>query len=174
MAGRARGFETVGDMVRSLGLVVAVVAVLVFLGSRPNPEAVKVVDYQRQVQAAERVAPYDVLAPHGLPPRWRATSARLRVSEDRRVADLHIGFVTPSDAYAALEESNAPAAAFVAKETKQGVVDGTLAVAGRTWEKRRREAGDERSLVLRTADVTVVVTGTASYDELARLAASLG
>ncbi|MGE5763152.1 MAG: DUF4245 domain-containing protein [Mycobacterium leprae] len=173
MAGRARGFETVGDMVRSMGLVVAAAAVLVFLGSRPNPEAVKVVDYQRQVQAAERVAPYDVLAPHGLPPRWRATSARLRVSDDQRVADLRIGFVTPSDAYAALKESNAPAAAFVARETKQGLVDGTLAVAGRTWEKRHREAGDGRSLVLRTADVTVVVTGTASYDELTRLAASL-
>jgi hypothetical protein len=170
---RRRGFETVGDMARSIGITLAFVAVLVFLGARPNPEAVKVVDYTPQVRAAERTAAYDVLVPRGLPPRWRATSARLHVTDDRAVTELHIGFVTPSDAYAALEESNGPAGEFVTRETNRGLVDGTLEAAGRTWEKRYRPAKDQRSLVLRTAEVTVVVTGTASYDELARLAAAL-
>ena len=61
----------------------------------------------------------------------------------------------------------------MSRETNRGLVDGTLEVAGRSWEKRYRPAKEVRSLVLRDGGVTVVVTGTASYDELARLAVAL-
>src|SRR5659263_591717 len=67
MAGRRRGRESVADMVRSLGLVLAVV-VVVFLIARPsasNSQRVRTVDYGPDVARARAVAPYRVLAPVG-------------------------------------------------------------------------------------------------------------
>ena len=76
-AKQARGRESVGDMVRSMSLVLVVVAVVFLLTLRDEPhQTVHRVDYSEQLQEARQVAPYDVLAPVGLGGRWKATSAR--------------------------------------------------------------------------------------------------
>src|SRR5262249_31705048 len=88
----------------------------------------------------------------------------------------HLGFNTPSKEYAALEESNeAPDGAgnFIDRMTSQGHPDGTLQVAGVTWARTFRPDKKQRSLVRRLPGLTLVVTGTASYEELAVLAGSL-
>jgi uncharacterized protein DUF4245 len=50
---------------------------------------------------------------------------------------------------------------------------GSRQVAGATWAEYHREDKRQRSLVRLLPGVTLVVTGTASFDELAVLAASL-
>lgn len=167
---RPRGFETVGDMVRSLGLVLVLVALFMLGLPRPHREAVTVVDYSLELAQARRAAPYPVLAPSGLSPRWRATSVRL--SGEGGATRWHLGFVTPDDEYAALEQSN-EGGDFEARMTAAGAPDGTSSVAGRGWERRLRTSKEQRSLVLRSGGVVTIVTGTASYAELEALAASL-
>lgn len=175
-AGRRRGRETVADMVRSLGLVLAIV-VVVFLIARPpasTSQRVRVIDYSSDVAQARAAAPYGVLAPAGLSTRWRATSSRAEVPSAGTPGpvSLHIGFVTPADAYAAVAESNIEPTTFVADQTERAAPDGSEQVAGTTWERRRAEGG-ALSLVLSGAGRTVVVTGTAGLDELHELAAAL-
>ncbi len=116
-------------------------------------------------------APYQILAPEGLSERWRATSARYE--PDPGGTTWHLGFVTPQDAYAGLEQSDGRRTAFVDEMTNQGAPEGTTQIDGVTWERRLRPSRLQRSLVLEQGDVTTIVTGTASWDELQELASSL-
>src|SRR5664279_756799 len=167
MAGRRRGRESVADMVRSLGLVLAVV-VVVFLIARPsasNSQRVRTVDYGPDVARAR---------PVGLGAGWRSTSSRVDAPAPGTPGPvaLHIGFVTPRDAYAALEESNAETDAFVADRTNGAAPRSSVVVGGRLWEQRQATDAT-RALVQRGGGTTLVVTGTASVVELTELAAAL-
>jgi len=75
-----------------------------------------------------------------------------------------VGFVTPSDAYAQLGQSDTESAAYITEQTSDGVV---VSVGG-PWQ--RYEAGDTRSLVRVIDGVTIVVSGTADWNELTTLA----
>lgn len=171
-ARRPRGGHTVADMVRSLAVVLAMVAAIVLLTPRQNLEAVKVIDYSQQLRAARTVAPYHVYAPVGLPSGWRATSVRYQ-PDVAGAATWHLGFVTPSVQYAAVEQSNGPADPFIGAMTNWSQPQGALLVGQVPWEKRYRADKDQRALVRVSGSMTVVVTGTASWTELTELAAAL-
>jgi hypothetical protein len=89
----------------------------------------------------------DALTPAGLT-GWRANSARL--THKASTATLYIGWVTPTDKYAALYESNAPHIAVATSRPGDRTV--------------RRTIGK----------LTILVTGSASQQELGELADSLG
>lgn len=153
----------------------AVVGLIILITPRRNEGAMPHVDYRGDLSALTAIAPYQVQAPRGLPPQWYPTSSRLSGRPGGPIA-WHLGFYTPAKEYAALEESNeTPAGAgnFIDRMTSQGHPDGTVQVAGATWDRRFRPDKKQRSLVRRLPGLTLVVTGTASYDELAVLTGSL-
>jgi hypothetical protein len=169
---KRRGFETTGDMVRSLLLVLVLVFVVVALTVRPHPDSVvHRFDYSGVFDQAREQARYDVLAPIGLPDAWVPTSAR--TTRSGAAVTWHVGFVTPDDDYAALEQSDGSPAAFVRRFSGGGTPVGNLAIGSATW--RRVEGGDPepRALVLERDNVTTVVAGSAGWGELRELAASL-
>jgi hypothetical protein len=152
-----------------------VVGVVMLITPRRNPGAMPRVDYRGDLSGLEAIAPYSVYTPEGLTPQWYPTSSRLTGKANGPVA-WHLGFYTPQKQYAALEESNEQPSGpggFVDRMTSQGHPDGSAQVAGATWEKTFRKDKKQRSLVRRLNGLTLVVTGTASYDELAVLASSL-
>lgn len=177
--GKPRGSETPSDMVRSM-LVVGVVtfAVLVVGASRQllwpsadTAQRIRVVDYTNEVSAARRLAPGEVLTPSGLPPQWRATSARLNPHGE--AVELHLGFVTPAEKYAALEASTGEADAFrIAVLDKGSRVVGTTSIGGVAWEQRRTAKG-ELAMVRTSGRAILIVTGNAASAELTTLASSL-
>ena len=169
---RRRGFETTGDMVRSLLLVLVLVFVVVALTVRPHPDSVvHRFDYSGVFDQAREQARYDVLAPIGLPDSWVPTSAR--TTRAGTGVTWHVGFVTPDDDYAALEQSDGSAATFVRQFAGGGKRAGSVVIGRATW--RRVEGGDPepRALVLERDHVTTVVAGNAGWSELEELAASL-
>jgi Protein of unknown function (DUF4245) len=169
---RRRGFETTGDLVRSLLVVLVLVFVVVALTVRPHPASeVRRFDYSGVLVQARDLAPYDVLAPFGLPDTWVPTSAR--TAREGAAVTWHVGFVTPGDDYAGLEQSDGAPASFVAQLADRGVDAGTVEIGGATW--RRVQGGDPepRALVLRGDRVTTAVAGNATWAELRVLAASL-
>src|SRR4051794_12019348 len=97
-----RGQEVAADMVRSLGVVLlfVLVAGAWFIFGRSRPDPVRAIDYQPELRAARAAAPYHVLAPVGLPPSWRATSARHAVGDGGSTLAFHLGLVTPRGRYA--------------------------------------------------------------------------
>lgn len=153
------------------GLLVLLVVVLAVLAvPRRHDDAVRMVDYGRAVAQA-RAADAAVLVPTGLPQGWRPTSVRL--DADGGSMSWHVGFVTPRDRYASVEETDGPARRFVLRMTSAGRPLGSRQVAGTRWQERLRPDKDQRSLAGERGGLTVVVTGTASFTELAQLAASL-
>ena len=169
---RRRGRETAADMVRSMLVVLVLVLIVVALNMQPEPEnEVRRFDYTVALEQARDSAPYDVLAPVGLPNQWRATSARTRSNGE--LTTWHIGFVTPEDNYAALEQSDGDPANVLAELVGGGNDAGLVRIDGAVW--RRVEGGEhaERALVLDAEPVTTVVLGGASWRELRTLAAAM-
>ena len=164
--------QTVGDMVRSMLVVLAFVAVLMLVTWRPQPEAVKVVDPSDAIAVATAQATFPLEAPTGLAEGWRPTSARWEPTE-KSGSDpvLHIGYVTPQDAYAQVSQSSSISDAYIAEQTREGRPVGDVAIDGVVWQ--RWERGDRRSLLLLEPEVTTIVSGTAAWDELTALATSL-
>jgi hypothetical protein len=171
---------TVGDMVRSLGLIMLITVVILLLGpgrrlifpgdqAQPVPHA----SYGGNVRAAGQIAHRGFLAPSGLPDGWRSTSAR-NSTDPQAPATLHIGFVTPRHEYAGVEESSGRAEPFLADKLGTGAERrrGTVDIGGQTWQRRTDSRG-EAALTRTAGGLTTVVTGSAGLAELRTLAGSL-
>jgi hypothetical protein len=159
-------------MVRSMSLVLVVVAVVVLLTVRANPQQkVQQVDYSLQLQQARQAAAYDVLAPVGLGSTWKATSARGDNVEG--VVTWHLGLVTPAEHYAAVEQSNGPVTAFIDDFVAGAAKSGFVTISGVRWQRLDGGKPEQRALLLRGRGVTTMVTGGATFGELRTLASAL-
>ncbi|WP_235438072.1 DUF4245 domain-containing protein [Kitasatospora griseola] len=174
MAGNSskKGRQTVRDMVLSMAAVGIVVTVAYFsIPSADGKNGVHPVQYQVELASAKRAAPYPLVGPQPLPEGWQATSVSYGAS-DKGHAVWHLGFSTASGQYAAIEQSDGKPDDVVAKNVPGGKPDGTATVDGQEWQ---RVQGDRYRALTRPAGSTgtTVLTGTASYEELAQLAQSL-
>lgn len=160
------------DMTFAMAVCLAAVFVVVLLVPRPNGVTQPPVDVGQAALRGSGVLGIQVSVPADLPQGWRATSARVTRSTDD-VLTWHAGYQTASDQYAAVEQGVDATFRWREAQTNRGARDGTVEVAGLTWERVNRKDKVQRSLVTTTGRVTTIVTGTASYDELAVLAASL-
>lgn len=152
-----------------------VVGLVILITPGRNEGAMPRADYQSDLSGLTAIAPYQAQAPQGLPQKWLPTSTRLSGHAGGPIS-WHLGFYSPQKEYAALEESNETPDGpgnFVDRMTSQGRPDGTAQIAGATWNREFRSDKKQRSLVRKLPGMTLIVTGTASYDELAVLAGSL-
>ncbi|MFC9331352.1 DUF4245 domain-containing protein [Kitasatospora sp. NPDC057015] len=176
MAGNSsmRGRQTVRDMVLSMLAIGGVVAVGYAFMPHSEGDGVHAVEYRAAAASAKRDAPFPLLSPEGLPEKWKATSVEYR-DATRAGNDghhtWHLGFVTPSGQYAAVEQSDAPRADVLAANVAGGSTDGSTTVDGTSWERVRGTKA--RALAVQSGTATTLVTGTASYEELAVLADAL-
>jgi Protein of unknown function (DUF4245) len=169
-----RGFGSLADMARSLGVVLAAVLVLFLITIRTPGQSINVVDYQPTLQQAKVGAPFVLVAPAGLSRNWRPTSDYFEppeVSGTPGVTLWHIGFVTPRNAYAGFEQTNDLPGNALNAEMSSPVAAGSALIGGVVWQ--RWTGGGRRALVLTRAPVTIVVDGSASWAELGQLAGSL-
>ncbi|MDI5970013.1 DUF4245 domain-containing protein [Streptomyces sp. SL13] len=168
-----RGKQTVRDMVLSIAVIGVVVAGVYVFIPRSGHDPVHPVSYRVELDLARRAAPYPVAGPSGLSRQWRATSVSYD-GADPRADHWHLGFIDPQNQYAAIEQTNAGAASFIASVTQQSHRDGTQTVSGTTWQ--RYGGGRYRALARTTTGAhggTTVVLGTAPYSQLAQLAGAL-
>lgn len=169
-----RSRQSVRDMILSMLAVGGVVAVAYVFVPHSEGDGVQPVQYQVAAASAKRAAPFPLLSPEGLPQKWRATSVEYHDASSKGSdghSSWHLGFVTPSGQYAAVEQSDAPREEFLAAQVAGGAADGTAAVSGATWDKV--QGAKARALAVPSGTATTLVTGTASYEELTELARAL-
>lgn len=169
---KKRGTEVVTDMLRSLAVVAVVIVPFWFIIPHHTKQHVTVVDYSTALNETRRVSTHPVLAPVGLPPGWRATSVSTSGGGSKPVV-FHLGFLTPKGQYAAVEQSDGPAAAYLA--SLEGKAPRSLApvtTGPRSW-RQLLGADGRRALVSGSGGTMVVVKGTAGLPELSTLAGSL-
>lgn len=166
----ARMRQTVGDMVRSMAVVLAVVAALLLVTWRPDPDPVRVVDTATIMTVASNRAPFPILVP--TLDDLRATSVRWEpTNESGDVPVWHIGYVTPDDHYLQLTQSNVAEPKYLEEQTLNGEIVELIAIDGSEWQLYR--AGDETALVNMSDGVTTVVRGTGSKESLVAAVQSL-
>ena len=164
--------QSIRDMVLSMAVVLAVVAGIVLVTVRPHPDPVRVVDTAPVVAMAAAQADFPVTAPAHLPEGWRPTSARWEpTAESGDQPVLHIGYVTPSEQYAQVTQSLASSRAYVAEQTGKGIATGHKDIGGTDWESW--EGNTRRSLLRTVGGLEIIVSGSAPWEELGILAASL-
>ncbi|NBE51396.1 DUF4245 domain-containing protein [Streptomyces boluensis] len=169
MAG-TKGTKTIRDMVLSLAVIGAVVAcIYVFIPHDETATPVKRVNYDVELATAKRAAAYPVLAPKGLTEEWKPTTVRFNGAERDH---WHLGFQTPGEKYVAVEQSTEKAAVFVDQVTRGAEETGkSQQIGADTWT--RYEGPTYDALVRTDKGATTVITGSASFKELAQMAQAL-
>ncbi|MBO1334630.1 DUF4245 domain-containing protein [Streptomyces sp. VRA16 Mangrove soil] len=170
MAGR-NGKKTVGSLVLSLGVCVVTAGVVYLFVPHDDSKETPVprVDYRVELLSARRAAPYPVAAPEGLSKSWKATSVRY---EAERNETWHLGFLDPDGQYVAVEQSTDKPARFI-DDASQGAeaTSGKQSINGAEWQRYKGDKYD--ALVLKEKGSTTVVTGTAGFGQLTKMAESL-
>lgn len=159
---RKRGRETVGDMVRSLGLVMLIVVPVWFLAQPPDSDkaTVRAQDTVRPIADLQRQAP-GIPVPGALPDGWVANA----VAADQD--GLRIGWNTPTTHYLEYAASLGDPA-FLPTITGNGTQVGTVEVDGVTWEQYQNE-DDATTLVRKVDGRTIAVGGVREDTSLAEI-----
>jgi hypothetical protein len=174
-ADKKRGAQTVRDMVISLVVILLAAGVIyLFVPHDDKKDPVKPVSYGVELASARRAAPYPVAAPQGLAKEWRATSVRY-TAEGSKGAAWHLGFMTPDNEYAAVEQSDQKRPVRFIDDVTHGAEKTAQKqrVAGQEWTRYKGPKYD--ALVRPAADgkSVLVVTGTATFRQLGELAGAL-
>ncbi|MEU6806894.1 DUF4245 domain-containing protein [Streptomyces neyagawaensis] len=169
MAG-TKGKQTVRDMVLSLGLIVlAAWVIYLFIPHDETEQEPKRIDYRVELLTARRAASYPVAAPVGLPDTWKATSVRFSGADSDH---WHLGFHAPDGQYVAVEQSAGKPSRFIPDATQDAKKTGTTQeIGGETWTRYEGDRYD--ALVLRGEEATTVVAGSASFEDLTKMAKAL-
>lgn len=109
-----------------------------------------------------------------LPAGWRATNVRFTAAGDG-LRTWHAGYLSPEGNYVSIDQTREATAGWVAAQTANGRVEGTMSAGGTTWQKLSSQDTVQRSLVSRGsgAQLSTVLSGTAPYAQLAQFAQAL-
>ncbi len=164
------------NMLRSLVPLVVICLLLVAWQSfrSSGDVGVRTVDPSTTVQLAAARASYELLAPTDLDEGYRPTSARTDAggADEGDPVTHEIGYLTPEEEFAGFVGSDDRDAAPVADVLDGAEEQGTVDIGGRSWTRSTTVDG-ETALSVDTGGATVLVTGSASDDELETVAASV-
>ncbi|MGY1637945.1 DUF4245 domain-containing protein [Geodermatophilus sp. SYSU D00742] len=164
------------NMIRSLAPLVVICLVLVGWATFRQGEVdpVREVDPSGTVQLAAARADYALVVPSGLPDGYRVTSARTDAggADPGDPVTLEVGYLTPSHEYAGFVVSDDARADAVTGVLDDADEEGTVELDGQRWTRSTTARG-ETALWREDAGVTVLVTGSATADELAEVAGAV-
>ncbi|WP_433434392.1 DUF4245 domain-containing protein [Nonomuraea sp. CA-141351] len=166
---------TTGFYGYAVALFVCLAAAGLFLLVTPQSreEHIPRLDYSITVANFGHSVPYGVWSPRQDPQGWVPNSNKIAKGENGAQV-LYLGYATAKRQHAMFVQSNEqPAAGFASRMASSDKAVGTQQVGGVTWEQRFREDKKQRSLVRVLPEVTLVITGTADWPELAELASVL-
>lgn len=172
--------QNVGDMVRSMVVVLAVVGAILLVTWRPQPDPIREVSLEPLVSFASSQADFPVFVvdteaqPTSV--RWESTQG----SDGELV--WHIGYVTPDEQYLQLSQSRADSETYIAEQTNEGVrlseyselpaIVQELTVEG--WVPFENDSDGARRSLMRTNDgSTTIISGTGDWSDLGDAARSL-
>ena len=171
---RHRAAQTTRNLIWALVATLIVVLFLVLVVVRPEFQTADPIDYGTVASQAQADAP---LAAPVLPTGWSANRADLTKSGDIQV--WYVGFITPSDQFIALNQGIDANPTWVDNLLDSAKPSGAVTIDGTEWTVYDRRTSDDPgnlayALVTEAGESTYVLHGTASDDEFALLAQSLG
>jgi hypothetical protein len=164
---------TAANMLRSMLPLVVMVLALAYFCSPQNPDPVVEIDPSNSIRYAASLALVAIPVPE-LAETWRPTSAEVDPPADGQPGrvTLTIGYVTPQVSFARYVVSTDPAAELIENLLLDADREAALTIAGQPWEEFTTNR-NERLYLASFGDLRLLVTGSASQEELRTLAASL-
>ena len=166
---------SVANMLRSLLVIGALVALLIAIVPRVNTVSQPPVDVAAASVEIAKESGLPIERPEDLPDGWKASSVRYVRSTDG-VMTWHAGYTAPSGNYVALEQAANATEGWIAAQVNRARDTGERQVAGKTWTAYVRGVKIQNSLVNRPASadqLTTIITGTGTFEELAEFAEAL-
>lgn len=163
-----------GDMLRTVGILAGVLAVLAlaFTVTRPDARLPETVDYVPVLAQVRAEFPYQAAAPATVPDGWRATNVHHEI--DAAGHRWRLSFLIGEEGFVRLEQSDGEIVSYLSDRLDDFSPDGTSVVDGDTWDRMRQHGGPRDRALVRTEDgVLTIVRGTESYEVLEHFAASL-
>lgn len=164
------------NMVRSLIVIGALMAIIFFMTPRVNTLGGPVVDVHGTAVSVAKDSGWPISEAVDLPKDWKTTSARYVKSTDGLMT-WHAGYQAPSGNYVAVEQTRDATRGWVEAQTNRARRIGELQAADITWIKYERGAKVQNSLVDRRTEpgeLTTLLTGTGTFEELTFVAEHLG
>lgn len=168
---KPRVMQNVHDMVLSMGLVIAVVALLLGVTHRSHQQVVYPVDYDATVAQAASSGAFPIVEPSPLPEGLTPSVARFEPETYGKAGDmrLYVGFTTASGGFVSVWQSNGGHDKVIANATNDGACE--AAVDG--WQRCEQAKPLTRALVRVGDSPTLVVSGTVDWATLAAVRDSL-
>ena len=167
-------------MVISIAVLIIPVLLIMAFFARPGDETVRPVDYQPVLAQARQAAPFEVLAPSGLPPTWVANRVRWAAvgeswlnAEPAAANSWQLGFVNPAGIYVAIQQRDGSPMGFISEVTRGAKPGDRVSAGGREWVRYSSSDGRTNSLVATVGPSTAVVTGDVPFAELEAFASTL-
>jgi len=174
---RKRGSETIGDMARSMVVVLIPVAFIAGLVGllRPSSEIVRDVEWQPALESARGAAEYALVGPESVPEGWTATRVAYETGTSSADGVWRMSFVTAEGTYVGLVQRPGEQERVVREELPDVEPDGTSTVGGETWDRylERDVAEPDQALVVERSDSVVLILGSGGYSELEEFASWL-
>lgn len=171
-----RANQTLRNLAWSLAASLALMLLIVVVVVRPDQPAREPVDFAAVASQAQPTIDEPLVVP-ALPPQWDSNNAELGRAADG-VATWYVGFITPSDEFAALSQGIDANPTWVANLLDQRRPTGTETIDGREWTVYDDRDGDDPgnfaySMVTTEGASTYVLYGTADANEFRTFAASV-
>lgn len=176
-----RGRETVGDMIRSMAVLMIPVLLLVgwlALTNEKPTATIEKIDWQPVASRAAEEAPFEVVAPEQVPQGWvpnRVVWSSPQNPQEGAPGGNYwmLGLMNPDEIFVQLNQSDLAEGQIVPRLTRDGVGEGSMDINGKQWQQYVSLDDRTRSLVLFGDGVTTIIVGDTGYDELALLAKAL-
>src|SRR3954451_5439582 len=135
-ARRRRG--TWADLVRTMLVVLAFVALIVLLVPRPGQLPRPAADVSSSAAEVESQLGFRPIVPAGLPAGWMPTEARTRDTADG-VSSFRIGYITAGGLYASVDQAASITKDWLKANEAGGSPVGEVTIDGVTWEQRYQQ-----------------------------------
>jgi hypothetical protein len=170
-AAKRANASVVGMIMALLVSVLAIVpVVLLNAGQKTDPYRPSV-DVASVAANAKDVAGFTPVAPQ-LPSDYSPNYARWASGTSDGVAHWDIGYLTPQQKFVSIVQTASANPTWLADQVKKAPTTGTRTVAGVEWTLYDKP-GTEKSLVATIGGTTVVVSGSAGFDEFDTVAAAV-
>ena len=143
-------------MLRTMLVVLAVVAVIWALVPRPNRVVQPGADVVNAAAAATQELGFTPLVPQGLPADWVATEAAVRTGADG-VKEFHLGYTSPQG-QAGVEQATRLTPGWLEINDAGGRPVGRVVIDGLSWEQRYQPVRNYTSLLLQRPNQVILVT----------------
>ncbi|WP_426006507.1 DUF4245 domain-containing protein [Paenarthrobacter sp. NyZ202] len=167
-----RANASVIGMVIALVLCVLAFLPVVLMNPAPKGEGFRPeVDVASAARNAGDVAGFTPVTPD-TGDTFTPNYARWESGTSTGVPTWEVGYLTPKEAFIGLTQTRQANPTWILQQTGNLPLTGTRNAGGQEWELR--DSGkDKRSMVLEYRGTTIILSGTASLDEFAELAAAV-